>query len=67
MLSLANLIVILFIILLIFGAGRVPEIMSNLAKGLKIFKSTLSHPLPKNTIDQKKKDKNKSISKRIKD
>jgi len=42
MLSLGNLIIILLIILLLFGADKVPEIMTNLAKGLKAFKDTLS-------------------------
>lgn len=42
MLSFGNLIVILLIILLLFGANRVPEVMTNLAKGLKAFKDTLS-------------------------
>ena len=41
MLSLANLIVILVIILLLFGAGRIPQIMADLAKGLKVFKQTM--------------------------
>jgi sec-independent protein translocase protein TatA len=43
MLSLSNLIVILIIILLLFGARRVPEIMTDLAKGLKAFKDTLKN------------------------
>ena len=41
MLSLANLIIILVIILLLFGAGRIPQIMADLAKGLKVFKQTM--------------------------
>ncbi|MDX1917510.1 MAG: twin-arginine translocase TatA/TatE family subunit [Rickettsiaceae bacterium] len=40
-LSLGHLIVILAIILLLFGAGRVPQIMGDLARGLNIFKKTL--------------------------
>lgn len=41
-LSLGHLIVILIIVLLVFGAGRVPQIMADLAKGLKAFKDNLS-------------------------
>ena len=51
-LSLGQLIVILTIILLLFGAGRVPQIMADLAKGLNIFKKVL------------KEDDAKSITKR---
>ena len=40
-LSLSHLIVILLIVLLLFGAGRLPKIMSDLAKGLKAFKNEL--------------------------
>lgn len=40
-LSLGHLIIILAIILLVFGAGRVPQIMGDLAKGLRSFKSNL--------------------------
>ncbi len=48
-LSLAHLIVILLIVLLLFGAGRLPKIMSDLAKGLKAFKNEL-----KDSDDDKK-------------
>ena len=36
--SLGHLVIILLIILLLFGAGRIPQIMSDVAKGLKAFK-----------------------------
>ncbi|WP_375326352.1 Sec-independent protein translocase subunit TatA [Candidatus Tisiphia endosymbiont of Nemotelus uliginosus] len=36
--SFAHLLVILLIILLLFGAGKLPQVMSELAKGLKAFK-----------------------------
>jgi sec-independent protein translocase protein TatA len=41
MLSFGNLIVILMIILLLFGAGKVPQIMTDLARGLRAFKEGL--------------------------
>lgn len=43
MLSFGNLIVILIIILLLFGAGKVPQIMTDLAKGLRAFKDGLKN------------------------
>jgi sec-independent protein translocase protein TatA len=40
--SLSHLIVILLIVLLLFGAGKLPTIMSDIAKGLKAFKDELN-------------------------
>lgn len=39
--SLPHLIVVLVVVLLLFGAGRVPGIAENLAKGIKSFKKGL--------------------------
>lgn len=39
--SFGHLIVILLIILVLFGAGKLPEVMSDLGKGLKAFKDSL--------------------------
>jgi sec-independent protein translocase protein TatA len=39
--SLVQLVIILLIILLLFGAGKLPQVMSELGKGLKAFKSSL--------------------------
>ncbi len=39
--SLPKLLMILLIILLLFGAGKLPQVMSQLAKGLKSFKSAM--------------------------
>jgi sec-independent protein translocase protein TatA len=50
-LSLPHLIVILLIVLLVFGAGKLPKIMSDLAKGLKAFKNELN-----DKDEDKKKD-----------
>lgn len=36
--SFSHLLVILLIILLLFGAGKLPQVMTDLAKGLKAFK-----------------------------
>lgn len=50
-----QLLVILIIVLLLFGAGRVPQIASDLAKGLKVFKKDLSDESDKK--DNQKGDK----------
>lgn len=47
-----ELIVILVIILIIFGAGKLPEIGRGLGKGIKNFKSTVNEP---DAIEDKKK------------
>jgi len=36
--SFQHLLVILLIILVLFGAGKLPQVMTDLAKGLKAFK-----------------------------
>ena len=41
-LSLLQLLVILLIVLLLFGAGKLPKVMSDLGKGLKSFKSAIN-------------------------
>jgi sec-independent protein translocase protein TatA len=40
--SFLQLLVILLIIMLLFGAGKLPQVMSDLGKGLKAFKSALN-------------------------
>ena len=37
-LSLSHLLLVLVVVLIVFGAGRMPQIMGDLAKGLKAFK-----------------------------
>jgi sec-independent protein translocase protein TatA len=37
--SLGHLLIILLIVLVLFGAGKLPQVMSELGKGLKAFKS----------------------------
>jgi sec-independent protein translocase protein TatA len=39
-----ELIVILIIILIIFGAGKLPEIGSGIGKGIKNFRKATQHP-----------------------
>ena len=47
--SLFQLLVVLLIVLLLFGAGKLPNVMSDLGKGLKSFKSAMNE-------DEKKDD-----------
>ena len=39
--SLSHLLIILLIILVLFGAGKLPQVMSELGKGLKAFKDSM--------------------------
>jgi len=48
--SFAQLLIILLIILLLFGAGKLPSVMSDLGKGLKAFKDGMNS---KDENDQK--------------
>jgi sec-independent protein translocase protein TatA len=43
-LGLPEVLVILFIILLIFGANRVPQLMRGIGKGVKEFKDATKEP-----------------------
>ena len=54
--SLFQLLVILLIVLLLFGAGKLPNVMSDLGKGLKSFKSAMN--------EEEKKDDNSSEDKK---
>ena len=40
--GIVQLLVILLLVLLLFGAGKLPKVMSDLGKGLKSFKSALN-------------------------
>jgi len=49
-----ELIIILVIILIIFGAGKLPEIGSGIGKGIKNFKKATSEPEKQEQIEDKK-------------
>ena len=51
-----ELIIILVIILIIFGAGKLPEIGSGIGKGIKNFKKATSEPEKQEQIEDKKDD-----------
>ncbi len=58
-LGMPELIVILVIILIIFGAGKLPEIGSGIGKGIRNFKKATEQPeeldKPQNDEDEKAK------------
>ena len=58
-LSFSHLLIILVAVLIVFGAGRLPSIMKDLAKGLKSFKEGLKEgeEKPHLLIDESKSEK----------
>lgn len=53
-----QILIILFIVLIIFGAGRLPKVMSDLGKGIRSFKEGLheGEAPPKESVKKIKKD-----------
>ena len=51
-----EILVILILVLLIFGAGRVPQIAENLARGIKSFKKGLKDEDESRAASDNKKD-----------
>jgi len=49
--SIWQLLIVLVIVLLLFGRGKIPQLMGDLAKGIKSFKKGMSD-------EEKKDDKN---------
>ena len=54
-LSFSHLLIILLIVLVLFGAGKLPQVMAELGKGLKAFKDNIKD---KDTNKQDKNDDN---------
>jgi len=48
--SLSHLLLVLVVAFIVFGAGRLPSIMADLAKGLKAFKKGLNDEAEKPTL-----------------
>jgi sec-independent protein translocase protein TatA len=59
-LGMPELIVILVIIVIIFGAGKLPEIGSGIGKGIKNFKEATRQDEAAKKIDEEKKDSDKT-------
>lgn len=55
--SLANIIIILIIILILFGAGKLPKVMGDLGKGIKNFKDGLKEGDTEEPEEQEEKKK----------
>ncbi|MEA3546875.1 MAG: twin-arginine translocase TatA/TatE family subunit [Thermodesulfobacteriota bacterium] len=55
-LGMPELIIILVIIVIIFGAGKLPEIGSGLGKGIKNFKSATKDDKDSKKIEEDKED-----------
>lgn len=54
--GMTELIVILVIVLIIFGAGKLPDVGAALGKGIKNFKSAVNEDDKKAPLEDKKKD-----------
>lgn len=55
-LGMPELIIILVIIVIIFGAGKLPEIGSGIGQGIKNFKKATKDEEPKKIDESEKKD-----------
>ncbi|BCO08099.1 Sec-independent protein translocase protein TatA [Desulfolithobacter dissulfuricans] len=56
-LGMPELIIILVIIVIIFGAGKLPEIGAGIGKGIKNFKEATKDESKQKTIEEDKADK----------
>lgn len=50
----AELIFILVIVLIVFGAGKLPEVLGQLGRGVKTFREEAATETPKSASDQTK-------------
>lgn len=51
--SFGHMILLLVIVLVIFGAGKLPQVMKDMAKGVKAFKEGLSEDDDPSRLDKK--------------
>ena len=49
-------IIVLIIVLLLFGKGKIPSLMADMAKGIKSFKSNMAEDEKPANLDQDDKD-----------
>lgn len=60
-LSLSHILLVAVVVLLVFGAGRIPSLMGDLAKGLRAFRAGLKEeeekPSRPNKSSKSKKDR----------
>ena len=50
-------IIVLIIVLLLFGKGKIPSLMADMAKGIKSFKSNMADDDKSNNPDQDNQNK----------
>tara|TARA_Y100000590_G_C14861285_1_gene691497 strand:- start:4 stop:222 length:219 start_codon:yes stop_codon:yes gene_type:complete len=69
--SIWQIVLVLIIIVILFGAGKIPRVMGDIAKGIKSFKAGMKEGEEIDEIDsgassqeKKKKPKNKSTNKK---
>lgn len=60
MISTTHLLILLVIVLVIFGAGKLPEVGAALGKGIKNFKSAVDEPSASKDTKGDIEDKNKA-------
>ena len=61
--GMTEIIIILVIVLIIFGAGKLPEVGSALGRGIKNFKSAVTETEEKKSVESEKEQKNHNESK----
>ena len=56
--SIWQIVLVLVIILILFGAGKIPRVMGDVAKGIKSFKKGMSDDTSTNNQDDNSKSEN---------
>ncbi len=57
--SLSHILLLVLVVLIVFGAGKLPQVMSDLAKGVRAFKDGLKDPSNDSKDKEKEKEKEK--------
>jgi len=55
-LSLTHIILLLVVVLVIFGVGKLPQVMGDLGKGIRNFKAGLNEKPDEHKLDEKDKN-----------
>ncbi len=56
-LGMPELVIILVIALVVFGAGKLPDVAASLGKGIREFKKSVSDPTPDKKVVEAKEEK----------
>lgn len=59
--GIGQILIILVIVLVIFGAGKLPKVMGDLGKGLRAFKDGMHEDEEVETAPKLKQDKKKNV------